>query len=295
MHLPVPAPGSGALEFSPHNNVHNDISGDMASGESPRDPVFWLHHSNLDRLWKRWLALGNARANPTTDNVWMTHIFTFFDENGTQVNLTGAQVLNTVSQLGYRYDDDPFVLWPLVKVKLAMAPQRRFQEPEVLAEVRELVRLGTSRVDTRVALTDRSRAALAASVADTSGDRLVLQLKDIHYDAPVGLSYLLFLDLPADAKQPDHTHPSFIGTLGFFGGSEHGDRAEKTAAGLTQEYDVTRVMRRLGAGRDLVVTAVPSLPVVPADRKDLQALRARLKPSGDPRFGEITLLRLKAQ
>jgi len=50
-HFPASA-GSGGIERSPHNNVHNDVGGEMASGESPRDPIFWLHHANVDRLWK---------------------------------------------------------------------------------------------------------------------------------------------------------------------------------------------------------------------------------------------------
>jgi hypothetical protein len=51
-HFPASS-GSGRLEQSPHNNVHNDVGGDMATGESPRDPIFWLHHANIDRLWKK--------------------------------------------------------------------------------------------------------------------------------------------------------------------------------------------------------------------------------------------------
>lgn len=85
-----PSPGrSGQIEMSPHNNVHNDIGGDMATGESPRDPIFWLHHANIDRLWKKWLTLGGGRSNPTGNNTWMNQTFTFFDENGNQVSLTG--------------------------------------------------------------------------------------------------------------------------------------------------------------------------------------------------------------
>lgn len=49
-----------------HNIVHvwvggmiiqNDritYSGAMSSGGSPNDPVFWLHHANIDRLWADW-------------------------------------------------------------------------------------------------------------------------------------------------------------------------------------------------------------------------------------------------
>jgi tyrosinase len=41
---------------SPHNTVHVRIRGDMETGTSPNDPVFWLHHCNVDRIWAEWEA-----------------------------------------------------------------------------------------------------------------------------------------------------------------------------------------------------------------------------------------------
>jgi tyrosinase len=38
-----------------HNQVHRWISGDMALASSPNDPVFHLHHANVDRLWEGWM------------------------------------------------------------------------------------------------------------------------------------------------------------------------------------------------------------------------------------------------
>ncbi|MBA4141821.1 MAG: tyrosinase family protein [Nitrosospira sp.] len=37
-----------------HNNVHVWVSGDMALSSSPNDPVFFLHHCNVDRIWAAW-------------------------------------------------------------------------------------------------------------------------------------------------------------------------------------------------------------------------------------------------
>lgn len=37
-----------------HNNVHLAVGGQMATAGSPADPLFWLHHANIDRLWARW-------------------------------------------------------------------------------------------------------------------------------------------------------------------------------------------------------------------------------------------------
>jgi hypothetical protein len=42
--------GSGSI----HNRVHVWVGGNMLGCASPNDPVFWLHHCNIDRLWARW-------------------------------------------------------------------------------------------------------------------------------------------------------------------------------------------------------------------------------------------------
>lgn len=39
-----------------HNSGHNFIGGHMSGAFSPNDPVFWLHHGNVDRLWANWQA-----------------------------------------------------------------------------------------------------------------------------------------------------------------------------------------------------------------------------------------------
>ena len=37
-----------------HNRVHVWIGGDMGPGTSPNDPVFFLNHCNVDRIWSQW-------------------------------------------------------------------------------------------------------------------------------------------------------------------------------------------------------------------------------------------------
>jgi tyrosinase len=38
-----------------HNRVHVFIGGDMSPASSPNDPVFFLNHCNVDRIWEAWL------------------------------------------------------------------------------------------------------------------------------------------------------------------------------------------------------------------------------------------------
>ena len=55
----------GAIESDPHNYVHVMIGGD--NSEDPQgwmydpnfaalDPIFWVHHCNVDRLWAAWMT-----------------------------------------------------------------------------------------------------------------------------------------------------------------------------------------------------------------------------------------------
>ena len=50
-----------------HNNPHRAVGGDMVTAESPKDPLFWLHHANIDRLWSIWQA-SDAGKNPDNED-----------------------------------------------------------------------------------------------------------------------------------------------------------------------------------------------------------------------------------
>ncbi len=68
------ASGSGILEGQAHNRVHQCVgsrlcnlktpSGFMWDLMSPTDPIFYLHHANLDRLWDVWTRKQNAYGLP---------------------------------------------------------------------------------------------------------------------------------------------------------------------------------------------------------------------------------------
>jgi hypothetical protein len=90
---PVPAVFSG-----PHANVHNNFDpGDMADLQfSPRDPVFYAHHANIDRLWSSWVAAGHA--NPDFGEARVL----FYDETRTW-RFVLLNDLRDETTLGYKY------------------------------------------------------------------------------------------------------------------------------------------------------------------------------------------------
>lgn len=93
-----------------HNRVHVWVGGDMSPGTSPNDPVFFLHHCNVDRLWAQWQAANPAvpyvpnGGGPPSHNLndLMTHLNT--------PSPTPAFSLDYRHNLGYMYDTDPPII-----------------------------------------------------------------------------------------------------------------------------------------------------------------------------------------
>ena len=52
-----------------HNRVHVWVGGSMLPGTSPNDPIFFLHHCNVDRLWALWQVCNPAVPYAPTNSV----------------------------------------------------------------------------------------------------------------------------------------------------------------------------------------------------------------------------------
>ncbi|KAJ3317654.1 hypothetical protein HDU76_001103, partial [Blyttiomyces sp. JEL0837] len=121
---------------APHAAVHNSIGGDMSfAGASPNDPIFYMHHSNVDRVWTLWqekhpqsahLYSGNRDANtqsridasiddnvPMYTNLQQNSIFAVGPGNGNggPDHLKVSDLMSTTGGgwFCYRYSDGPKV------------------------------------------------------------------------------------------------------------------------------------------------------------------------------------------
>ena len=101
--------GSDILESQPHNNVHNDVGGFMGDFLSPVDPIFFMHHANIDRLWDVWTRKQqklHAPTLPTGPNLapWQGEPFLFYiDSDGKPVSKNTAGDYATIGQFDYDY------------------------------------------------------------------------------------------------------------------------------------------------------------------------------------------------
>lgn len=228
-----------SVETQPHNPVHNLIGGAMASIlSSPWDPLFWVHHANIDRLWAAWVAAGNGRQMPATSDSYWSGSFQY----GAAIrSVPKVWTTSTTAYFGYQYDNQtmPSSLPPPPPSSSAVASSSAMTSsfalantlpakpatvqstslnasvPLVLDERSATVQLPLSAQDSR-----RVRSLMLAPAAGSTGQgplRIVLDGVNLtSLGKKGGFFYKVYLNLPA---QPGTTLPErayLLGTLGAF-------------------------------------------------------------------------------
>jgi tyrosinase len=202
----------GDIESNPHNNVHVDIGGWMGDiSEAAQDPVFFVHHSNIDRYWNLWLAQGAGRHDPLTDATWKGHTSLFFDENGKEVKMNCCDVLRCAEQLNYTYEKEPpevkeyclkfiFPWWLLVVQVLIQWPgppvelgEREITVPIEIAKIRERI----------------------PALLQSKNESLVIELDNVVADRAPGVVWEVYLGAPPNTALNAES-PHFLGTVSLF-------------------------------------------------------------------------------
>lgn len=86
------------LEGAIHGGTHNAVGGDMAGSASPTDPLFWLHHAFMDKIWADWQASSHGKPPPTANKVLKPANM----DPGIKFGVTISSLLS-ISALGYSY------------------------------------------------------------------------------------------------------------------------------------------------------------------------------------------------
>lgn len=213
-------PGAGVffsiLEGMPHNNVHNNIGGTghwnpgpfgyMTNFLSPVDPIFFLHHANMDRLWDVWTrkqkALGLSFKPQTADEAgFMAEPFRFFaDGNGHWLLNAKAGDYFDTDAFGYDYGPGTGdAIIPDPRVAVANAPRQGVQ-----AVVQATMR---NNVGTLSALNEHQAHLVAAVTLQVQPDS--------------GRSFHVLVNAPAGAVPTGPDSPHFVGQIAFFGPPGH--------------------------------------------------------------------------
>jgi len=236
----------GTLENLPHNWVHGFVGGNMTNVDlAARDPIFFSHHANIDRLWELWLQLGGGRANPTGPT-FLNQTFTFYDENKQRVTISVRQLLST-SALGYTYEG-------LRETPVAAVPQQI--EQSNLVQVASANMPQARRLDTTLTVnltpTQETRAT-SRQVAQQSNQptRVYLSLGGVRFAPAPDSAIALFVNLPGNGRTVSPADLHFAGYISIFGDSHHHHHeGHAHDEGASCTLDITETVIRLHQAKE---------------------------------------------
>jgi tyrosinase len=252
---------TGRLECVPHDMVHVNVGGWMQNVPSAAgDPIFYMHHCQIDRLYASWEAhpdatynFGNTPSQPDEDTFKNLKTGNFVNEDGVVVKEKLGGAINT-SALNYSYDRLVPAAAPVV---VATAARSAAAAPFVVAAAAAQkfnVQGGGSTVTLAPAAPQAAPAAPgAAPPAAAAATAQTLVLKGIKLLRRPRAPLSVFINLPKGTP-PRLNDPYYVGTLNFFnfdlatgGVMNHDDddaHAAHAAAGAEARFDVSDVLLR---------------------------------------------------
>ena len=265
---------AGLLEAVPHGLVHslvgNDYDGNTVVNPgwmgsfytAGLDPIFWLHHANLDRLWQVWLELDDSHRNPTDDSAFLDTEFTFPHPTEGTVTWKIGDALDT-GFFGYEYESvaPPTALAPppppppipLPEDEEEPAPEddmadrgprpERGLPPRVLGAADDVSLVSSDRVPVELTPAPRRRRAPDAD-EPVGGERAYLRVEGIT-GAEAAPLYSVYVNVPEGEDPADHPELR-AGSVSTFG-LEESSRTDDShdGGGLTATFDITALRDRL--------------------------------------------------
>lgn len=208
--------GFEVIEGQPHNNVHDSIGGLMARFLSPVDPIFWLHHANIDRIWTVWDQIQNAagRSDKPSSGVaaqyYGEEYLFFVNGKGAPVTrkITASDYMSTAS-FDYAYAGGSQVAGPTQEAAVPGV------EPYTIeAEIQKQEFSVADPATANVAPQDGSELALNA-LADADLDGIVrINFTPIEQG---NYRYNFYLSLAGASPDLDIDGKDYVGTFVFFG------------------------------------------------------------------------------
>lgn len=254
--------GADSLIQNPHNSVHGQVGGGMGSvNTAAQDPIFFLHHANCDRLWDLWLTQGGGQSDPTNDPVWENQVFTFFDENGAQQQMTPCDILRALQQLNYSYQGEP----AQVNQFCGNTPLRRCTStvviPQCIPNPPYQLPPGPGPYYFQFTVSSQLAQQIIA-YANNSSDTLYLQLGGVTASTQPGVVWDVYVGQPVGG-QYSQSSPYYVGTIGLYGPGVADQPPDGNEPAIYNVAVTTAMLTALQAGElTLPVSFVPHGPIV---------------------------------
>jgi len=180
--------------------------------------------------------------------------------------MTAADILDTVKQLHYKYDDAlPPVTISLRDVITMSTPPPSLPQgpPRLIAASEKGVTLSGQPTSVTVPLSATVEDIMVTLDGADSPGRLTLSVEGVRFTENPGVVYEVHLNMPADGD-PIADDTFFVGVVSFFSSGRHdpGQQPDANPAGINHAFDITGLARTLRAqdlwdGQQATITFIP--------------------------------------
>lgn len=264
------AGSTGAIENAPHNPTHiwtGDMTMQNANNDmgvlatAARDPVFFAHHANIDRLWSVWLGLSPQHQN-FNSSAWLQTAWQFYDENAVWTQITVKDVLDPVTSLRSTYvAPNAPPIWtfrpriaPHVVAGLAAKPQPPLK-PLILANATAApIQIGTTPL-TREVTTPAAQARAFSRLQAEAPTQFVLHIRGIQVPSDKQAILNVFLNLPSATAATSQNVGNFVGTITVLAKTKEMQMHQHPPTNAA--FDVTDILSEVKGQKQFSVTLVP--------------------------------------
>ena len=256
-----------AVDSGIHGRIHvlTGTSKDMGSVPyAGQDPLFFVHHANIDRMWASWNK--NGGKNPPTTETWTQAAFVFSDANGVRVS---RKLSTAFSILGMGYDYDVKIPKPAATTTtssatmLAAASTTGTRSTRIAKSETE-ANLGTKPMHVRLLPVAGTRSTSVLGLDPNDGRRTYLVVKDLHTWVQPEVLYHLYLTPPSGKMGLNKD--DYVGAINFFDAEFHDHGGGKMAEALGENFfsfDVTKVLQAIARSGDRSASGALQLSFVP--------------------------------
>lgn len=249
----------GLMEQSPHDQIHRAVGGNVTGTDGagnptfalggmaiPKtagfDPIFCVHHANMDRLWATWSRMRGKTWGTLPPRSWFDEKpWYFFDSNGNEVNLPRRDYFD-YRALGISFQDDDLTQTPIALPEHVSEPAMvmaadaapRWSRSLQLAAPTEIPLGEPTTIPLTTGNSDAKPFIEEFGIAPTNqAMRSILTLEDVDLSGLGAFGFDVYL-VTDDVTDLDVTHPGYLGTISLF--NHAGDEA------FDQQFDVSGLL-----------------------------------------------------
>jgi polyphenol oxidase len=241
---PIPnSTGMGALEHYPHNNGHDWVGSRFGKNRdmgtlryAALDPIFCMHHANIDRVWSWYRGVQPDPDAPWGPNgyIWGKQPYTYTNTDGSQVTVTVSDIIKYMTNVTYAEPQSPVPMeMPLLTAARTTVRRQTNQKIVTLTQKPDTLTTKPLTLTTEIQADAKTLLGAASDAKTHPLTLLVIETGPITYTDKFTIK--IFVNKPDATRLTGIHDPHYIGRIRAL---DSDDRAKEAGSDVTHTFSL---------------------------------------------------------